>query len=396
MTNKNRGLFEQEKADDFMTQRFKWVHQNDLLNETLKLFQGSIDVLLVINDNNDYIGILTERMILRSGVSYKDTKVGELVSFAPRINADTSIQEAARLMLEYDVMNLPVFDDADLVGVVDSEKLLSTVAKKKFGKKKILHIMSEDTIIAGPKDKISWILRVFRDSHISRVPVVDDGFIVGIVTLHDILYKLIFPQNIDTFAVFLNENESMLDTYVEHIMSYPVFTSNVHSGIKEVIDQMVDYQVSGIIVVDDQNQLMGMVTKRDILEQLYDEKSGFTYPHIQINTKIKDINRKELFDYIYDFIKKYEKKLGIVSANIYMNEHKKKLDGKHLTYTRCRIRSDYGRFAVSSEGWGHYDSVRNAMFNLEKQINKKLSLEMRLKQKLKNQFMDYVELESLS
>ena len=39
-------------------------------------------------------------------------------------------------MLEYDVMNLPVFKNSTLVGVVGSEKGLSIVTKKKIGKKK--------------------------------------------------------------------------------------------------------------------------------------------------------------------------------------------------------------------------------------------------------------------
>lgn len=389
-------MFDKIIVEEFMSQKFKWVHLNDSLEEVLKLFKTEIDVILVINDNNDYEGILTKRMILRSGLSYKDTKVGELAAFAPKIDSSTTVQEAARLMLEYDVMNLPVFDNNNLVGVVDSEKVLSVVAKKKFGKRKVKDIMSENTIVVTPKDKVSWILRIFRDSHISRLPVVEDGFIKGIVTLHDILYKLIFPQNMDTFAVFFNENESMLDTYVENIMSYPVISSNFQSNIKDVIDQMVDYKVNGIIIIDNYNKLIGMITKRDILEHLYEEKIEFTYSNIQINSKIKNINKKELLDYISDFIKKYEKKLGKVSINIYLSEQKKKSDEKHLTFARCRIRTDYGRFAVSAEGWGHYESIRNVMLNFEKQINKKLSQELKLKQKLQNKFMDYVEIESLS
>ncbi len=389
-------MFDKVIVDDFIKKKFKWVHENDSLKEVLSLFDDETDVLLVIDDNNEYSGILTERMVVRSGLLLPNKTVKELVAFAPKVERNTSIQECARLMLEYDVLNLPVFENDSLIGVVDETRLLSSLAAKIFGKKSVRDFMSLDTIIVSSKDKVAGVLRLFRDSHISRAPVVDDGIIVGIITLHDIFSKLIFPQEQETFDFIIDNNQSILDTYVEKIMSHPVFTSTVHSSVKDIIDQMIENDVNSIVIIDDQKQLEGMITKRDLLEPLSEERHDIVYPYIQINSKIENINRKELISFVTHFIDKYKDKLGDASFNIYLKEHKEKLNGDRLIYTRFRINSAYGRFAVKSEGWGPNNSLKNALLILDKQINKKMSKEKKLKKLEKKQLMNYIKIDSLS
>ena len=389
-------MFDMVKVEDFMTEKFKWVHDEDSVIDALTFFDDSTDVLLVIDDDNKYSGILTERMILRSGLPRKDTKVDRLKSFAPKVKKSTSIQECARLMLEYDLMNLPVFEDGNLVGVIDDVRLLSSVASKKFGKKLVKDFISEDTIIVTPRDKISGVLRIFRESHISRAPVVDDGIIVGIITLHDIVTKLIHPKKEDSFNFIVDDERSILDYPIEKIMSSPVFTSNLDSNVKDVIDQMIDYNVSSIVIVDDQQRLFGMVTKRDLLEPLSEERKEIIYPFIQVNSRIKNLNRKELTILVENFIGKYREKLGEVSFYVYLREHQEKSKDGSLVYARCRISSPYGRFAVKAEGWGPFSAVSNALIILDKQINKKMSKEMKLLRSAKKQLMNYVDIDSLT
>lgn len=389
-------MFDDVKAEEIMTQNYKWVSENDSLAKALSLFDSSTDVLIVIGKNKKYSGILTERMILRSGLPHEKTKVKTLKIHAPKIKRTASVQECARLMLENDVFHLPVFEDDSLVGVVDDVGVLSSVALKRFGKKKVKDFISEDVIIVSPKDKIAGVLRSFREFHISRMPVVENGEIVGVITLHDIVTKLINARERGTFGFILDEKRSLLDYPVEDIMSYPVVTCNINATVKEVIDKIVEYQISGVVVVDDKQKLAGIVTKRDLLEPLSRERKDIEYPIIQINSKIQELDRDGLNRVISHFIRKYKETLGETSFYIYLREHKETLRGEHLIYVRCRMFTGYGKFIAKAEGWGVYNAVKNALLNLERQINKKLSKERELSKDKKRKLMKYIEIESLT
>jgi len=389
-------LLDMNIAEDIMTQNYKWIKENDTLEKALSLFDKSTDVLLVIDNNKNYSGILTEKMILRSGLERINIKVRVLRTSAPRVSKSTSVMECAQLMLESDVLNLPVFENDALVGVVDDMRLLNSVVLKKFGKKKIKNYISKDMIIVSPRDKISQVLKSFREFHISRMPVVDNGKIVGIVTLHDIISKLINPKKRASFDFILDEKRSLLDFPVEKVMSYPFFTCNKNADVQDVISMMSDNDVSSIIIVDDLDRLSGIVTKRDLLEPISEEKVGITYPFIQINSKIKDLDRNKLTNLILQFIDKYRRKFKDSSFHVYFGEHKEKSSGKHLIYVRCRINSSYGRFAVTGEGWGSISALENALINLDKQIVRKISKERKLERSYRRELMDYVEIESLT
>ncbi len=389
-------MFEKLTALDIMTQNYKWVHETDTLAKALSLLEGSTDVLLVLDQHKKYSGILTERMIIRSGLPREETKVKSLRAHAPCIKKHTVVQECARLMLENDVMNLPVFEHDELLGVIDDVRLLGSVASKLFGKKKVHEIMSKDMIILSPRDKISEVLRCFREFHISRMPIVDDGQIVGIITLHDIITKLLHARERATFGFILDEKRSLFNLPIENMMTYPALTCKTRSTVKEVINRIIAHNISGVIVVDDKQQLAGIITKRDLLEPLSQEQQDTTYPIIQINSKLGNINRDELRFEVKKFIEKYEKHLIDTRFYLYLRKHKETSKGENLIYARCRMFSSYGRFFATAEGWGERHAVKNALLLLDRQINKKISKQRTLSRDEKHKLMEYVEIESLS
>jgi len=384
------------KAEDIMTQNYKWIHEDESLAKALAFFEKSTDVLVVFDKNKNYEGILTERMILRSGLNRDKTKVKTLKVHAPKIQKTTFMPECARLMMENDVMNLPVFEDGKLVGVIDDIRLLKSVAIKKFGQKKVKNFMSDDVHIVSPKDKISGVLRCFREFHISRTPVVEDGKIVGIITLHDIITKVICVEKRASYDILLDEKMSFFDLPVENIMSYPVITCHKDATVQDVIQKIIEYNVSGILVVDDFDTICGITTKRDLLEPLSEERTEVTYPIIQFNSKLHGIYQDDLRELVLQFIAKYRKKLENASFYFYLREHKERSKGNHLIYVRCRINGPYGRFTVTAEGWGPIEAIKNAILYLEKQIHKKMSREVELEREYKQKFMKYVEMESLT
>ncbi len=78
---------------------------------------------LLVTDGGDIVGIVTERDYLRrvtlEGRTDRDTAVGEIMS-APLVvvNPDTSIDECMAVMTDRRIRHVPVAEDGEVVGVV--------------------------------------------------------------------------------------------------------------------------------------------------------------------------------------------------------------------------------------------------------------------------------------
>ena len=104
------------------------------------------------------------------------------------VAAEESAVEAARLMAAQDVGSLPVLDGDDLVGIVtDRDLVLHVLAKDADPHKvRVSSICSENPIVVGPEDSLEEALQHMAKKQIRRLPVVDDGRLVGILAQADV------------------------------------------------------------------------------------------------------------------------------------------------------------------------------------------------------------------
>ena len=131
------------------------------------------------------------------------------------IREDATVSDAAKLMLEKDVSALPVLNNSNkLVGILTHSdfglspkfrplvenvySLLGTTTTPEHleetahqvGNKRVQDVMRRNIITVQQDASIENLARLMMRSQIHRLPVVDDGNLVGIVTRHDFL-KLI-------------------------------------------------------------------------------------------------------------------------------------------------------------------------------------------------------------
>jgi len=89
---------------------------------------------LVVLDGKTPIGIVTERDFVRRVIAQKiplDTKIGEIMS-KPLITIEpnSSLREAARLMIKNDIRRLPVIMENELVGMLVVSDFARQLSKK--------------------------------------------------------------------------------------------------------------------------------------------------------------------------------------------------------------------------------------------------------------------------
>ena len=104
------------------------------------------------------------------------------------VGADEPVSAAARLLKSHNIGALPVCgEDGKLRGMVtDRDIVLRCVAGDCDPKSTpIREIMSRGVVTAGPFDEIDKAVCLMSQDQVRRLPIVDNGRIVGIVALSD-------------------------------------------------------------------------------------------------------------------------------------------------------------------------------------------------------------------
>nr|WP_246625065.1 acetoin utilization AcuB family protein [Fictibacillus nanhaiensis] len=115
------------------------------------------------------------------------------------IHANETIGAALKLMLEKDVRNLPVTDEAGhLLGLV-TDREVKDASPSIFHQnehvedfeKPVSTIMKSAVFTAHPFDIAEELSQIFYEENISCIPVLDENRLVGLVTERDMLHAFI-------------------------------------------------------------------------------------------------------------------------------------------------------------------------------------------------------------
>ena len=119
---------------DIMTENVVSISIDDSVFEAANLMNSNQVGCLVIMNEEEPIGIVTERDIVRRVVAKKlplETKISAVMSKSLiTIGPDASLKEAARVMSSYKIRRLPVLKQNKLVGIVVASDFVRNAGKK--------------------------------------------------------------------------------------------------------------------------------------------------------------------------------------------------------------------------------------------------------------------------
>jgi CBS domain-containing protein len=103
---------------------------------------------------------------------------------------DSSARDAASLMREHDCGSIPVVETLEgrrLVGTVtDRDLAIRGLAAGKGPDTPVRELMTNDPISASPDDEVEIVREVMVSQQVRRVPIVENGAVVGIVAQADL------------------------------------------------------------------------------------------------------------------------------------------------------------------------------------------------------------------
>jgi CBS domain-containing protein len=108
------------------------------------------------------------------------------------IDAAATVVEAARLMREKHVGSLPITEDGRLVGVITDRDITTRVVAEAADPHAtpVGDVSSRDLVSVGPGEDLDEALELMARHQVRRLPVVEDGRLVGIVAQADVALTL--------------------------------------------------------------------------------------------------------------------------------------------------------------------------------------------------------------
>lgn len=125
-------------------------------------------------------------------------KCSEVMTKNPKTCAPTdTVNQAAQLMKSEDVGPIPIVSgNGKLEGIItDRDIVLKVVAEGKDAKTtKLSEVMTTDVVTCTPDGDIDQTLDLMEDHQIRRIPVVEGGRLVGIISQADVATRLEEPE----------------------------------------------------------------------------------------------------------------------------------------------------------------------------------------------------------
>lgn len=159
----------------------------------------------------------------------------------------------------------------------------------------VASIMRKKVPVVAPDDTVDAVARMIATNDVPGVLVVADGELLGIITESDIVTRqasVDFPETVsflggyfhagrlhlpwnretrDDASDFDHEIRRVLATTARELMTSPVVNVDVDATVSDLATIMIDHNVNPVPVVSDDNRIVGIVTRKDLVKLIASE-----------------------------------------------------------------------------------------------------------------------------
>ena len=255
-------------SDHLVTSTQVWVQVGDVMSKDVAtispdgklvtaakmMAEKNISSVLAV-ENFEIVGILTETDLLRKvaveNSPVQEWKVAQMMSWPVEVvPPDLSALEASMIMEDKNIKRLPIVDDGKLVGIVTQTDLVQVLTS--YGMwKNVRDIMSKQVAWIDRKSPVAEAARIMSSRKISCIVIIDTDEVVGVFTERDLLKRVVALQR------------NPADTKMEEVMSSSVMSVPPSYSVLSAKRTMENTNIHRLVVIED-GKLHGIVTQTDI------------------------------------------------------------------------------------------------------------------------------------
>ncbi len=275
------------------------VNPESSIFETLQKMQSNFVKHIVVTSKDKPIGIVTERDINRflendrtsrviDEIPIKHVMQKNVISISDSIT-DHFDQCAAR-METFGIGSVVLVDEAGkLIGIVTRTDIVKAYSLVYGGKYLVKDFMSKMLLTCRKSDSLQFALNIMNKNEVSRLIVTDEnGLPQGLITTNTFLthsdYFSLERDNNSSSKNYLLPSKNTSKLNVGDLVDEEVLKINQEEDLATAASIMIKNKISGIPVVDDRNNLVGVISKVDIVKAFSE-----VGPHEELKSKYKEL-----------------------------------------------------------------------------------------------------------
>jgi len=182
------------------------------------------------------------------------------------IEPEATVHDAVDKMRSHGIHGLIVAKDKQPVGMISTYDILLLMARREHGKDvKVEEVMSTELITTTPDEDIVETVELMLKNHILRLPVLEDGKLVGILTRSDLINA--FDKGFHGERP--EETKVGTELRVENIMHKLVITIDPNKSVLDAARLMSEKNI-GSLVISNKCEI-GILTESDIFKKVVAE-----------------------------------------------------------------------------------------------------------------------------
>jgi len=321
--------------------------------------------------NGRYVGIFSYKDLLSKKVS-PEAKILNVVKPSTIISPKDDISRIVAKFYTTKARALPIVDDnKKLLGMVTRESLLQYLLNQnKIPPSKAREFMSSPAIMVNSDDSVARARWIMVRDNITRLPVLENNRLVGIVTMKDIVDRLYSVSSRKKSSI-LREEERIMALPVKEIMSYPVYSFRPTEDLINITSSLLKHRISGAPLIEGES-VVGIISTIDVIKAVAKQFEISMPIEAKLTQDLRKPELKSTIDGVLDrYVARLERITEIIRFNVSFKEEAGGQGNKIYTVTAKAV-TKIGSFVAKESDWDPVVAVKKAVDILEERILKAL------------------------
>lgn len=273
--------------DIMSTQIITASPEDSVLAAAKRMSENNISCV-VVTDDEMVIGILTDKDILK-GIAGHDTEfhrltIGQRMSSPVELTSpEQSVVTTGQVMEAKGIKRLPVVDGGAIVGVVTQTDIMrGLISISPLGA--VSDIMSTHIADVDTGATIAEAAQIMASKGISCLVAMHHGEVTGILTEKDLLRRV----------VALHKDPAT--TQVVDIMSFPIVSVPPNYSVLSAGKKMETMRLHRLLVMDNMRKVCGIITQTDIMRAVRRELEHLGDRHPSFDTEVRSLIDRLIMD----------------------------------------------------------------------------------------------------
>ena len=247
------------------------------INDVLQKMQSNFIKHIIVKAKNKPVGIVTEHDIDKFLENDKTAKALEEISVEQVMEknlvtvtdeASDCLSQAAQRMHTFKIGSAIIVDsNGSLTGMITKTDITKIYGTVYGAKSKVKDYMSKKVFTCRESDSLRFALNMINENNISRLVVTNNnGKPIGVITANDFLvHRSYFTKDktgTHEHGMLSTDSESMC---VGDLVSKDLLAINLEDDLSIAAQKMIKNHIHGIPVIDDMDNLVGVVSNSDIV-----------------------------------------------------------------------------------------------------------------------------------